>query len=738
MAAAALLFAGGWPARAALPSLPATQPVFGADIQVSLPVTANIFLEKNLSMAVNPTNPSNLLGAGTTSDLGGSSAYHYSTDAGLTWQGGLFTGPWGGSENLIPYGDSRVAFDARGTGYYSTMAIGNTNSAYYLVTTTNGITWGTPQPVIDSDYSTYRSQSSMAVDPRLSGPYAGSIYMAWIRTGNTNPYAQGVQFTYSRDGGRTWSPEIPVSDQGREFSYSPSISVAQDGTIYVAFEQLDNYYIGNPPKLYVDRSTDGGQTWGPDQSIAGASVIAIGRPDYKGRELMLIGGPTCYFLRINHFPSVTVSRLDSNTLYATWNDGRWEPAAQLCGTPGQHSDIAFSRSTDAGVTWSAPVRLNDDPLGNEVDQFQPVIEAGPNGLLGATWYDRRYDPNGYMYDSVYSQSTDGGATWSPNQRVSDLSSDPDNVPDYKSIDDVGSRHAMVYGPDYVEIGWFDTRSGPGNGLFYADHGVFAQATVSPTPTATSSSTPTHTPSPTVTSTIVHTFTPTVTVTGTPPHTFTPTSTSTLTSTASATLTPPSVTVTPTSTPTTCTVSFSDVNPGDYFYEAVSYLYCHGAVSGYADGTFRPYSNTTRGQLSKIVVLAEGWQIQTPTGTPTFRDVAAGSTFYDYIETAYAHQVISGYSCGTGCLEFKPFNNITRSQLTKVVVLGENWAITPPGEPTFRDVPVGDPFYGYVETAYAHQVISGYSCGTGCLEFRPGDNATRGQISKIVYNAVTAP
>jgi hypothetical protein len=54
------------------------------------------------------------------------------------------------------------------------------------------------------------------------------------------------------------------------------------------------------------------------------------------------------------------------------------------------------------------------------------------------------------------------------------------------------------------------------------------------------------------------------------------------------------------------------------------------------------------------------------------------------------------------------------------------------------VATNDPFYGYVETAYAHTIISGYSCGPGCLEFRPGNNATRGQICKIVYQAVIEP
>ena len=96
-----------------------------------------------------------------------------------------------------------------------------------------------------------------------------------------------------------------------------------------------------------------------------------------------------------------------------------------------------------------------------------------------------------------------------------------------------------------------------------------------------------------------------------------------------------------------------------------YLYCHGAISGYGDGTFRPYNLTTRGQLAKIVVLAEGFTIYTPP-TPTFHDVPTTNPFYTYIETAYHQGVISGYSCGTGCLEFRPGNNSTRGQLSKIV------------------------------------------------------------------------
>jgi hypothetical protein len=215
----------------------------------------------------------------------------------------------------------------------------------------------------------------------------------------------------------------------------------------------------------------------------------------------------------------------------------------------------------------------------------------------------------------------------------------------------------------------------------------------------------------------------------------PTATPTATPTNSPV--PPTVTPTRAATATPCPVNFSDVQPSDYFYEAVRWLYCRGAISGYADNTFRPGNLTTRGQLSKIVVLAEGWTTYTPP-SPTFTDVDTTNPFYQYIETAYHRGIISGYTCGTGCLEFRPSNNVTRGQLAKIVVLAQAWTLYTPPSPTFSDVPAANPFYDFIETAYAHNIISGYSCGAGCLEFRPGNNATRGQIAKIVYLAVTQP
>jgi hypothetical protein len=218
-------------------------------------------------------------------------------------------------------------------------------------------------------------------------------------------------------------------------------------------------------------------------------------------------------------------------------------------------------------------------------------------------------------------------------------------------------------------------------------------------------------------------------TATPATTSTVTPAATSTVTPSATGTPTTHTHTPTRTPfPTCTAipTFTDVSPNDWFHEYVLCLACHGVISGYNDGTFRPYNNVTRGQTSKIVVLALAWPLDC-SGGPQFSDVPPSDPFYCYIETAYAHGIIAGYADGT----FRPHNSITRGQVCKMVVLAMAWPLIDPPTPTFSDVPRGSPFYTYIETAYCHQIITGYADGT----FRPGNPVTRAQLSKIVCLAI---
>ena len=226
--------------------------------------------------------------------------------------------------------------------------------------------------------------------------------------------------------------------------------------------------------------------------------------------------------------------------------------------------------------------------------------------------------------------------------------------------------------------------------------------------------------------------------------------------ATPTVTPSVVpSATPSATATACPLPFTDVHTTDYFYVPVQYLYCRGVISGYGDNTFRPYNQTTRAQMVKIVVLGFGLPSTTPAGGDyTFADVPTSFPFFAVIETAAANNIVSGYACG-GPGEpcdpqsrpyFRPYKNVTRGQLAKIDAVAAGWDLLDPPVGSFTDVLPGSAFYMFVETAYCRGIISGYNCG-GPGEpcdpqnrpyFRQGNDATRGQISKIVYLSILSP
>ena len=308
---------------------------------------------------------------------------------------------------------------------------------------------------------------------------------------------------------------------------------------------------------------------------------------------------------------------------------------------------------------------------------------------------------------------------------------------------------------------------PGVKLYLGD--VFGGGTPTP-PVATSTRTATSVPTSTGTSTVVPTNTgqPSPSPTGTAATATATTAASTSTATAQATFTMAVTataqgTATTTSTPSTgsatatataCTLQFTDVPEGHTFYSTIRCLACRDILNGYNTGCetgnpcFRPGNLVTRGQLAKIVSNSAGFS--EPAGSQQFEDVPPGHTFYDFVWRLADRGIINGYPCGGAgepCVPpdnlpyFRPANNITRGQISKIVA--EAAGLTqPPGAQQFEDVPPGHTFYDYIWRLTSLGIMQGYPCGglgEPCVlpdnlpYFRPGSNATRGQASKIVAN-----
>jgi hypothetical protein len=196
------------------------------------------------------------------------------------------------------------------------------------------------------------------------------------------------------------------------------------------------------------------------------------------------------------------------------------------------------------------------------------------------------------------------------------------------------------------------------------------------------------------------------------------------------------------------VSFTDVPPDSTFYTFIRCLACRGIISGYSDGTFKPNNDVTRSQIAKIVSNAAGFD-EDP-GPQIYEDVPADNTFYQWINRLSMRGHMGGYPCGTVDAEpcigpdnrpyFRPFSNATRGQLAKIVANAAGIGGTPTGQ-FFTDVAQDHPFYTWIMRLAELGVMGGYDCGgpgEPCDSenrpyFRPFNNVTRGQASKIVAN-----
>jgi hypothetical protein len=120
-------------------------------------------------------------------------------------------------------------------------------------------------------------------------------------------------------------------------------------------------------------------------------------------------------------------------------------------------DIFLTRSANNGATWSTPVRVNDDAFANGADQFHPWLVCDENGTLHLIFYDRRNNlPQNLMMDLYYTSSTDAGQTWSSNERITTVSSNPG----LDSLDSglIGEYNGLAVRNNVIHPVWTDTRN----------------------------------------------------------------------------------------------------------------------------------------------------------------------------------------------------------------------------------------------------------------------------------------
>lgn len=275
----------------------------------------------------------------------------------------------------------------------------------------------------------------------LASDRNGNVVVGWQARNVTVP---GVSKTESRaqiavstDDGKTFGSPIDVAGltaNSLPTSRGPSLAFAPDGTLYMLV-QHNSAPKGSPatakPALVMYRTSDLGKT------IQSTTIQ-----------------PTTSF---TSYPEVAVSPGTGGSGYsvvAVFEDLSDDPAA----LQQQVRDIFYSRSTDKGGTFSPRARLTDDPIATDfANKYVPGISAAPNGRLDAAWADFRDDDGHLTSNTYYTSSSDGGATWSKNLRISSQGSNR-HYGQFANYSDVRGPVGVASDNYGAYISWDDTRN----------------------------------------------------------------------------------------------------------------------------------------------------------------------------------------------------------------------------------------------------------------------------------------
>lgn len=174
-----------------------------------------------------------------------------------------------------------------------------------------------------------------------------------------------------------------------------------------------------------------------------------------------------------------------------------------------------------------------------------------------------------------------------------------------------------------------------------------------------------------------------------------------------------------------TSPFVDINQYSSHYDNILKLYAQGAISGFADKTFRPNQNVTRGQAAKMLATVLKLDLKN-VEDPYFRDVPKSNEYYKYVAALQNAGIMSGYANGS----FMPNEVITRGQLAKILVLGFKFEVASNFNHSFQDINSQSSNAYYIQTLVDLKITE----GTTPVTFSPFNAVTRGQIASFIVRS----
>lgn len=419
-------------------------PMLPAEFQ-NYQVSFSALPQTESKIAVNPLDPKNMIIGVIDYALGAAVGIFVSRDGGLTWKQ-VFAPQ---IPNTQSYGDPDVAFDSEGNAYVCGLLVDgsvtpNTRSVIVYKSTDRGDSWVVETELFKALLSNpIPDEPAIDVDRNPASPYHNTLY-ALSATTPSGGLPVGIEMQYKRSGASAPSPVRKVS--AIALAQVPRMAFGLNGEIYVAYIGVTSIF---PVKggLYINRSTDGGETFSPDIQVeTGTYVDTVKGFPRQGFPAASRVGPT---------PSIVV-----DTSHGPYRGYIYACYATVSDDLRDGLEIFLHRSTDGGTTWSKALRVNDDPLATGADQIMPTMAIAPNGTLGIAFYDRRDDPDNYFLHLYCAVSSDGGETF-VNHRISTHVTDPMVARRYSSLA-VADYIGIAAGDDGFFPVWNDGRTNDGN------------------------------------------------------------------------------------------------------------------------------------------------------------------------------------------------------------------------------------------------------------------------------------